>query len=65
MQSYNMKRVVPLNSTESLSEEDLTEEVTDYIKRVDNIFLMDESFLNDFLLGISLWSLTAGYTGAW
>lgn len=62
MDNIKMQRAIALNNT---TKEDLTDEVIDYIHRVANISLMDEYFWDDFILGASMWSITAGYTGAW
>lgn len=61
MSEINMIKALPLNNT---SVEDLSEEVIDYVSRVVNIADMDEQFWDDFILGASLWGITAGYTGA-
>lgn len=61
MSEIKMIKAVALNNT---SVEDLSEEVIDYVSRVINIADMDEQFWADFILGTSLWGITAGYTGA-
>lgn len=63
MADLNMKRAIALNSENSA--ELLSDEVISYISRVANIAEMDEQFWNDFMLGAAMWSITAGYTGAW
>ena len=63
MADIKMKRALAIN--ENITKENLTDEVIDYVHRVANISLMDEYFWDDFILGASMWSITAGYTGAW
>lgn len=63
MDNIKMKKAIALNN--NTTKEDLTDEVIDYVHRVANISLMDECFWDDFILGASMWSITAGYTGAW
>ena len=46
-------------------QEALTAEVKEFVSRVVNISEMDEQFWQDFMLGTSMWGITAGFTGAW
>lgn len=46
-------------------QEALTAEVKEFVSRVVNISEMDEQFWQDFMLGASMWGITAGFTGAW
>lgn len=46
-------------------QEALTAEVKEFISRVVNISEMNEQFWQDFMLGASMWGITAGFTGAW
>lgn len=61
MEEYNMIKAI--NASE-VSKDSLSEEVINYLSRVVNISLMDDQFWADFILGASLWGITAGYTGA-
>lgn len=61
MTEIKMNKAVVANE---LTVEDLSEEVVEYVSRVANIAEMDEQFWADFILGASLWGITAGYTGA-
>lgn len=46
-------------------QEALTAEVKEFLSRVVNISEMNEQFWQDFMLGASMWGITAGFTGAW
>lgn len=46
-------------------QEALTAEVKEFVSRVVNISEMNEQFWQDFMLGASMWGITAGFTGAW
>ena len=61
MEEYNMIKAI--NASE-VSKDSLSEEVINYLSRVVDISLMDDQFWDDFILGASLWGITAGYTGA-
>ena len=61
MAEINMNKVIIANE---LSKEDINEEVIEYVSRVSNIAEMDEQFWSDFILGASLYGITAGYNGA-
>jgi hypothetical protein len=63
MQSYNMQRAIAVSNNVNVN--DLDDQVVDYVHRVANIALMDEQFWADFILGASLFSIAAGYAGAW
>jgi enterochelin esterase-like enzyme len=62
MADVNMRRAITYNNA---TVNDLSEEVVSYVSRVVNIAEMDDQFWADFILGASLWGITAGYVGAW
>ena len=61
MTELNMTRALTAGE---VSVNNLSEEVVNYVSRVVNIAQLDEQFWADFILGASIWGITAGYTGA-
>lgn len=63
MAVYKMQPAVI--AEQKADQEALTAEVKEFVSRVVNISEMDEQFWQDFMLGASMWGITAGFTGAW
>lgn len=63
MAVYKMQPAVI--AEQKADQEALTAEVKEFISRVVNISEMNEQFWQDFMLGASMWGITAGFTGAW
>ena len=63
MAVYKMQPAVI--AEQKADQEALTAEVKEFVSRVVNISEMNEQFWHDFMLGASMWGITAGFTGAW
>lgn len=63
MAVYKMQPAVI--AEQKADQEALTAEVKEFVSRVVNISEMNEQFWQDFMLGASMWGITAGFTGAW